>query len=454
MIASEAFVKTVRHFFPDFNQWLDEVPDSRELPLRIYETRFIIWWGLLLFVGQFGSRRQLDFQLDSLDTEVLNNLNRLIGTHHTTRPVNGTLDHALEHIPVSALEELRLKMVRRLIRMKALESSRLQGDLVVAIDGTGILSWTKPHCDNCLTQVHEKFTVYSHQVLEAKLIGPAGVVVSIGSEFIDNRDLAGRNPSAEEVKQDCELKALNRLTPRLKRDFPQASIVLTGDSLYACGRAFQIAKENRWHFVYVLKENRLKTIWQEFQALAPLRPRQALTRCFEDGLRRDFRWVHDLEYVDDEGRRWRMNAIECVETTKEGETTRFAWVTDFHVTAKTVEEIAEKGGRHRWKIENEGFNRQKNSGLNLEHAYSTDPEKMQAYYLLIQVAFILIQLLERGSLLRQLTANLGKQCLQLFGSLSNIAQRLMEGLRYRIWPERFFDEEAAKIRISFGVDSS
>ena len=70
--------------------------------------------------------------------------------------------------------------------------------------------------------------------------------------------------------------------------------------------------------------------------------------------------------------------------------------------------IAQKGGRQRWRIENEGFNRQKNSGLNLEHVYSIDLEKWKAYYCLLQIAFILTQLLERGSLLRQLVASQGK----------------------------------------------
>jgi hypothetical protein len=62
------------------------------------------------------------------------------------------------------------------------------------------------------------------------------------------------------------------------------------------------------------------------------------------------------------------------------------------VGRKTVEVIAEKGGRARWKVENEGFNRQKNSGLNLEHVYSSDPEKWKSYYLLLQIAFILARL--------------------------------------------------------------
>ena len=83
-------------------------------------------------------------------------------------------------------------------------------------------------------------------------------------------------------------------------------------------------------------------------------------------------------------------------------------LTALPVGRKTVEEVAQKGGRYRWKVENEGFNRQKNSGLNLEHVYSIDPEKWKAYYLLLQIAFLLLQLLERGSLLRRLAAEVGR----------------------------------------------
>jgi len=37
-------------------------------------------------------------------------------------------------------------------------------------------------------QKYHKTTVYRHNVLEAKLLGPAGVVLSVGSEFIENAD--------------------------------------------------------------------------------------------------------------------------------------------------------------------------------------------------------------------------------------------------------------------------
>jgi hypothetical protein len=347
-------------------------------------------------------------------------------------------------------------MARRLIRMKALDAARLQGNLVLLVDATGLLCWRRRHCSDCLVQQHENTTLYLHQVLEAKLLGPAGVVVSVGSEFIDNADSdVPQGKDAEQIKQDCELKALSRLAPRLKKEFPQARFVLAGDSLYACGRTFQIAQDHDWAYVLTLKPGRLPTIWDEFQRLLPLCPRQVLQRLLANGTRQVYRWVHDLSYVDDEKRRWSFHALECVETSPEGLVTHYAWVTRLPVSASTVQEIAEKGGRGRWKIENEGFNRQKNSGLNLEHVYSIDPEKMQAYYHLLQIAFILTQLLERGSLLRQLAADWGKRLDQLFGSLANIAQRLLEGLRYFAWPQQCYDTAAAeKRRIALGEDSS
>ncbi len=78
----------------------------------------------------------------------------------------------------------------------------------------------------------------------------------------------------------------------------------------------------------------------------------------------------------------------------------WSWVTSLEVNHQTVVEVATNGGRERWRTENEGFNTQKNSGLNLEHAYSHTCWK--AYYFLLQIAHLLLQLLEKGSLLRQL----------------------------------------------------
>jgi hypothetical protein len=290
--------------------------------------------------------------------------------------------------------------------------------------------------------------------LEAKLLGPAGVVLSLDSEFIENADAAAsRGKSAEEIKQDCELKALERMAPRIKRTYPQTHFVLALDSLYACGPVLALTERLTWSLVATFKEGRTPALWREYQALLRQCPQNVLKREWGDGRVQDFRWVTHLDYEDSAGRSWKLNALECTETGKDQEKQYFAWLTRLPVGRKTVEEIAQQGGRYRWKVENEGFNRQKNSGLNLEHVYSIDPEKWKRYYLLLQIAFILVQLLERGSLLRRLAEQTGRPIWKLFGSLQNVARRLLESLRFLIWEASWFDAQQAQA-LRIGLEDS
>jgi hypothetical protein len=444
LIAGRALVQTIRHFFPELNDWLDRLPDTRLQELCTYDRRFLAWWGLHLYLLQLGSRRQLDFELRDAGGQVLDNLNRLAQTQQTSLPVHDTLDHFIGHVATDGWRRLRDRMVQRLLRMKALDAARLLGRPVLIIDGTGLLCWHHRHCDRCLVQRHGEQTLYLHQVLEAKLLGPAGVVVSLESEFIDNADLvdtAGKSP--EEVKQDCELKALRRMAMRIKKTYPQLQFVLAVDSLYACGPVFALAAEMGWSVVATFKEGRTPALWREYQALLACCPENYLRRVWADGPVQEFRWVNRLRYEDSALRVWELNALECTETAVDGTQRYFAWVTLLPVGKKTVEVIAQKGGRYRWKVENEGFNRQKNSGLNLEHVYSIDPEKWPSYYVVLQIAFILTQLLERGSLLRRLAAEAGRPVWKLFGSLKNVARRLLDSIRSVAWEESWLDARAA-----------
>ncbi len=75
---------------------------------------------------------------------------------------------------------------------------------------------------------------------------------------------------------------------------------------------------------------------------------------------------------------------------------RFVFITDIEISKKNVEEIVE-AGRSRWKIENEGFNNQKNVNYDLEHVCCENYNAMKNHYLLIQIADILKQLFEKGS---------------------------------------------------------
>jgi hypothetical protein len=113
--------QTVRHFFPQLNDWIDQIHDPRFFPFVVYDKRFLLGWGLALFLCKLHSRRQLDYQLNTDGPAVLANRNRLAGTQQDSRPVNGTLEYFLGRIGADPVASLRQQALGRLIRMKALD---------------------------------------------------------------------------------------------------------------------------------------------------------------------------------------------------------------------------------------------------------------------------------------------------------------------------------------------
>jgi len=419
-----------------------------------YHRRFLCWWGLLLFGLGLGSRRCADHDLRDLECAILHNLNLLADTQQDSLPVTKTLDHFIGHVGSAAFAQLRDQHTRRLIRMKALDDLRFQGDFVVAVDGTGYLSFSHHHCPQCLTQKHSSGTIcYLHPVLEAKLLTTTGLALSLASEFIENPP--GRTASDyQQQKQDCELNAFDRLAATLKSSFPQLRLCLNLDSLYGCGRTFWVCQKYRWHFVVTFKEGRTPELWQEFLALLKLCPQQKLTKVLPDKTRRLYRWVEQLPYIDSEKRSWTLGAILCEETSPAGQKTTFAWLTNLAVNRDSVIAIADQVGRLRQKIENEGFNVQKNSGLNLEHVFSQNWDHAKAYYYLLQLGHLLMQLLHHNSLHRALAQEYGHHSvLALWGALKKIPQRLLEALRYYLLAAADFDVAAAA-RCHIALNSS
>lgn len=280
------FVQTLRHFFPPWNAWLEQLPDSRDQEAITYPRRFLACWGILLYVWQLGRRRQLDYQLRAEGTQVLTNLNRLLDTDVTTRPVHDTLDYFAEHTTVDGCERLRTPLNQRLLRRKVFEATRVLGHVPLITDGTGHLVFGRRQCDRCLRQRHGNQTSYLHQVLEAKFVGPAGLVSSAGTAFLENEP-GWEKLSAADRKQQCELKAMDTLAPALKRAYPQLRICWLGEAFWAWGRAFALAEAQGWSFVFTFKEGRLPTLWQEFQTLVKLAPEQVVQLELPDGVQQE-----------------------------------------------------------------------------------------------------------------------------------------------------------------------
>lgn len=405
----DCLAMTIVHFFPEFMEWLNQLPDSRDQEMITYHKRVLVMGAILMFVLRLGSRRQ--WTSDSKKAVFTQNVNRLVDTECERMPHGDTIEYYLEKNPSEPFEKLNQKMVRRLIRMKALDQFRLHGHLMVAMDGTGQYVFRERHCDNCLSKkIHGGKRIYYHNVLEAKIVCHNGMAISVGTEFIEN---AYQGLS----KQDCELRAFYRLAPKIKKAFPQLPICLLLDGLFAGKPVFDVCKKHNWKYIIVFKEGSMPAQWKEFQALKKLSRKNHVRHQPEAHIVQDFRWVDDFPY---EGHCLRL--IECKERDKKKDDHHlFVWLTNFDVGCKSVITLANKGGRLRWKIENEGFNTQKNGGYELEHTYSTHTTAMKSFYFLLQIAHLLHQLMEKGSLLKEFKA--------AFGSTKSLIKQLWEQFR-------------------------
>ena len=115
---------TVRDFFPQFNDWIDQIPDPRFQPFVIYHKRFLLWWGV--DASCKWASPATGFQWTPWPLRA-GSLNRLAGTQQQTRPVHDTLDYFLGRSGVAGVFGLRTLMMRHLLRMKVLDSARLLG---------------------------------------------------------------------------------------------------------------------------------------------------------------------------------------------------------------------------------------------------------------------------------------------------------------------------------------
>jgi hypothetical protein len=413
--------KTVKHFFGGIERLFGGVSDPRNPKLITYPLDCLLFSGLLLFLCRLGARREIGNQLR-------NNI-RSAGKFKAffeveSAPHGDTLNYCFKRLRVEELQEVICLMVERLIRNKKLYSYRLLGRYyLLAIDGTGILSFRERHCAHCLTRrLSNGEIIYYHPVLEAKLVTSNGFCFSLMSEFIENANL-----SAD--KQDCELKAFYRLSKRLKERFVRLPFCLLLDGLYAGGPTFRICEENGWKYIINLKDDALPSLNSEFESLCKLSPEnraQLKMQLGGDLVIQNYRFAHDIDYKDHQGHEHLLQVFECQEkvTDKGGHQThtKYKWVTNFQLDKDRVIILANHGGRLRWKIENEGFNTQKNGGFELEHPYSEDENARKIFYLLLQIACTIFQLIAKGSLFK-------KAFPEGVGSLKNIAKRLLEAWR-------------------------
>jgi hypothetical protein len=332
----------------------------------------IVTWALFMFLLKEKSRNA--YNNDRRDAIFVKNYYRLLKLR---LPHPDAIDDVMRALPPELFEELKATVVGSLIEQKTLRPFRFLGTYYfVAVDATSTHTFNERHCKYCLTRESANGVVsYFHYVLEAKLVTSSGHAISMASEFIENI------PGRDFEKQDCEQKAFVRLAGKIKKYYPRLPICILADGLYPNSTVFDICRKNRWEFIINLKDGCLKSVQTEVALLGATSIEELVYRANKTkNINLKYKFLNEIEYSGHN-----YSWISCTQTItklsdKEIETKKFVYITSINQSLKTVVPTAD-GGRLRWKIENEGFNTQKNSDYELEHKYSrVSYAAMQNYY--------------------------------------------------------------------------
>ena len=107
------------------------------------------------------------------------------------------------------------------------------------------------------------------------------------------------------------------------------------------------------------------------------------------GVRHRFRFINDMPLHASRAD-VRVHFIEYWEVGQ-AQVQHFSWVTDLRVSKRNVYHLM-RGGRARWKIENETFNTLKNQGYNFEHNYGHGEQHLSVVFAtMMMLAFLVDQ---------------------------------------------------------------
>ena len=367
-------VTIVRQYFPELINKFNSLTDLRNQSYVKYKMKVIFIVRLLGLMCEMKSMQGMTRELNT--KESIKNIAQICDLELEEIPHCDTINDVFEKVKVEEIEKIRKYMISKLIRGKIIQRYKIRNRYYhIIVDGTGLAVSRKKYNENCLVKKKidkkgKEYQEYSTYVLEAKLV-VGEMVFSIGSEFVENTE-------ENETKQDCETKAFKRLAKKIKKEYPKLKILISGDALYASKPVIDICKENGWKYIIRFKEGAIPSLYQEFETVVA----EA-----NESTKENYEYVTGLDYEEE-----KINVIKYRDTKKD---TEFVYITDLPTTNKNIENTI-KVGRNRWKIENEGFNIQKNGTFDIGHLYSKNQTAIKVHYIMIQIAHILRQMLEKG----------------------------------------------------------
>jgi hypothetical protein len=373
----------------------DTVPDSRSKDHTI-SLADALMSGYAMFALKDPSL--LAFQERIKDR----NLRGIYGIEHV--PSDTQMRVILDPVDPECLRPCFTDVFRELQRGKALEPLvYYQGCYLLPLDGTGYFSSEKIHCPSCLVKQHKNGKVsYSHQMLGGAIVHPDfAEVIPLMPEPIIKQDGSTKN--------DCERNAARRFLGKFREEHPHLPVIVTEDGLSSNGPHIEDLKHYRMHFILGVKPGDHAALFERMTAAAEAGTASVLTLLDPDtGILHHFRWLSQVP-LNDSHPNLLVNFLEYWEVGPDGKVQYFSWVTDLDLSDDSVWFIM-RGGRARWKIENETFNTLKNQGYEFEHNFGHGEINLSVVFaILMMLAFLVDQV-------QQLCSTLFRSVWQKFGT--------------------------------------
>jgi hypothetical protein len=359
----------------------DGLPDPRRCPN--FSLADALMAGLALFSLKDPSL--LAFQRRALDQ----NLRAVFGL--TALPSDSQLRTILDDVAPDQLRPVFTDLFRELQRGKVLEDYVfLNGCYLVALDGVEYFRSDKVHCAHCLTRRHADGTVsYYHQLLGAVLIHPDfPEVLPLAPEPIQRPD--------GHTKNDCERNAARRWLQGFRHDHPHLPVIVVEDALSSNAPHLLDLQAAHAHFILGVKEGDHQPLFEQFRQRLEAEAFGVVSVIEpKTGIHHGYTFVHDLS-LNESHQDVTVNFLQELEIHPNGEERHFTWVTDLTLTAANVRRVA-RGGRTRWRIENETFNTLKNQGYHFEHNYGHGYQHLSVVLALLMMAAFLIDQVQQKS---------------------------------------------------------
>lgn len=360
-------------YFPQLSKMFDELTDIRNKSYIKYNMRTIIFTRLLALICGITTMYGINSTFNT--EQAINNLSIICNQNLKEIPDWQTIQDVIETLNIQEIEDIRTYIVKALIRSKMFDKYRYNNYFQLVVDATGISSFDYNLNDNCLSKTRDGNTTYYKYVLEAKIV-VGDIVLSIDSEWIENNNI-----NNEKDKQDCEINAFKRMAPRIYKNFSKFKFIVSGDALYANEPMIKICEDNGWKYIFNLKKDRLKDLFSTFEGNIKTGNESTIPNyAFSSNLDYKGHTLHAFRY-----------------TQTEGDYKIFNYITNLNISNNNIQKLVILG-RNRWKIENEGFNEQKNGTYCISHLCSRNENALRIHYYFIQIAHIIRQLLEFGSL--------------------------------------------------------